>query len=196
MRSTRWNRFGILGLAVALGICAPGVSPSRAKAEEPITTAEPAPGTKYSVTAFAASFFGTALPCVASSVYIDSKGEASEALAGFPILAAYLGGPSLGHFYAGRPKRALVGVGIRSAAAVGFAIGLGIEAEKSYDAPSANTLMLLSVMVGLGSTVVDVFDAPHSVTVHNAELGHSRINLTPAAVGVARAPGVRVDVTF
>ena len=156
----------------------------------------PTPGAKNGNTAFAYSLFGTALPCVASSIYISRDGEASEAAAGLPVLAAYLAGPSLGHFYAGRPKRALVGIGIRSAAAIGFAVGLGIEDEKHYDAPSANTLMLVSVLVGLSSVVVDVFDAPRSARIHNEAARGPRIGLAPAAIGTARAPGFRVQATF
>lgn len=156
----------------------------------------PASGAKNGNTAFAYSLFGTAVPCVASSIYIARDGEASEAAAGLPVLAAYLAGPSLGHFYAGRPKRALAGIGIRSAAAIGFAIGLGIEEEKHYDAPSANALMLVSVIVGLSSVVVDVFEAPRSARIHNEAARGSRIDLAPAAIGLARAPGLRVIASF
>jgi hypothetical protein len=162
----------------------------------PAASAAPAPsGTKYGATAFAYSLFGTALPCVASSIYISREGEASEAAAGLPILAAYLVGPSLGHFYAGQSKRALVGIGIRSAAAAAFAAGLSIEEDKAYDAPSANTLMLLSVIVGLSSTLVDVFDAPRSARIHNEGLPRTKIEVSPAAIGFARAPGIRVDAS-
>ena len=155
-----------------------------------------AAGTKDGATAFAYSFLGTGLPCVASSIYISRDGEASEAAAGLPVLAAYLVGPSLGHFYAGRPTRAWVGIGIRSAAALGFAAGLSIETEKNYDAPSANTLMLVSVLVGLSSAVVDIFEAPRSARIHNDGLKGSRLDVAPGVIGVARVPGVRATISF
>jgi hypothetical protein len=166
-----------------------------ARAEGRVPGFKPAPELKYGNTAFAYSLFGTALPAVATSIIISREGEASAAAAGFPVLAGYLAGPSLGHFYAGRPKRALFGIGIRTAAAAAFTAGLAIEAEKGYDAPSANGLMLVSLMVGLSSVVVDVFDAPRSARIHNEGL-ETRLNVAPVAIGVAKAPGLRVDVTF
>ncbi|HKQ19665.1 MAG TPA: hypothetical protein VJW75_07965 [Candidatus Eisenbacteria bacterium] len=148
---------------------------------------------KYGNTAFGYSLLGTALPCVASAVLL-SNDNVRTGPGLLPTAAGYLAGPSLGHFYAGRPKRAWLGIGVRSASALAFGIGLAIEEEKGNDAPSANLLMVGGFCVGLTSAVFDVFDAPRSARLHNEELGEGHIRLTPATV--ARAPGLRADLTF
>ena len=56
--------------------------------------------------------------------------------------------------------------------------------------------MIGGFCVGLMSAVVDLFDAPRSARLHNEELGQGNLRWTPAAIGVARAPGLRADLTF
>lgn len=151
---------------------------------------------KYGPTAFGYSFMGTGVP-IATGIALGSReGEHWDAAAGVPILAGWWFGPSLGHFYAGRPKRALIGIGIRTAALAGLAVGAAIESGKSYDAPSANALEMVSIVVGLGSMFYDIVEAPLSVRRHNEELIRGHATITPAMIGEARAPGLRADWTF
>ena len=190
--------YRLAGAILILAACSPGAStwaqgPSQGSTPIPVTPGTS--GTKSGNTAFGYSLLGTGLPCVASAILL-SNDNVRTGPGLLPTAAGYLAGPSLGHFYAGRPKRAWLGIGIRSASALAFGVGLAIEGEKNYDAPTANVLMIAGFWVGLTSAVYDVFDAPKSARLHNEELMQGRLRVTPAAIGVARAPGLRADVTF
>src|SRR5712671_3817194 len=167
-------RLALGAICVAsLVACAPD-----SRAQDTGTTPD-VPGTKYGPTAFGYSFLGTA--------------HSSDAAVGLPILAGFWLGPSAGHFYAGRPKRALIGIGIRAAALAGMLIGTESNHTSDFN---VNTLAVVGFLVGVGSMAADICEAPHSVRIHNEELLRGHAALTPTVVGEARAPGLRVDCTF
>jgi len=56
--------------------------------------------------------------------------------------------------------------------------------------------MILCVSVGVFSTFVDIVAAPESARIHNRELGIGSPELTPALIGDAGTPGLRVDLKF
>jgi uncharacterized membrane protein YedE/YeeE len=149
------------------------------------------PGTKYGPTALGYSFLGTAVP-IAVGASLGTP-HSSDAAVGLPILAGFWFGPSAGHFYAGRPKRALIGIGIRTAALAGMLIGTDSNHTSDFN---VNTLAVVGFLVGVGSMVADICEAPHSVRVHNDELLRGHAALTPTVVGEARALGLRVNCTF
>jgi hypothetical protein len=104
-------------------------------------------------------------------------------------IAAYLAGPSIGHFYAGRPRRAWAGIGVRGLIGIGFtAVGASTIDEDSNNDQDALLVGLL--IVGAGAMVFDIVTAPHSAHVHNEKV--RRMSISPASVG--GAPGLRVDV--
>lgn len=106
------------------------------------------------------------------------------------VLTGVFVGPAVGHFYARRPARALLGVGIR---VVGFgaavaAVGSAWDNESS----DAETLAVLSLGVVVLSAFADIIDAPRSARKHNGEVRRARVTLGPAR----GAPGVSVSVAF
>src|SRR6185312_2151270 len=75
--------------------------------------------TKSESTALRCSLLGTMVPIGVGTFLVGGGAGASVVLGGAVI------GPSLGHFYAGRPWRAAIGIGIRSASLVGLALAVG-----------------------------------------------------------------------
>jgi hypothetical protein len=150
------------------------------------------PGTKYGPTAFGYSFLGTCVPIVVGAS-LGSSSNSSDAAVGLPILGGYLFGPATGHFYAGRPKRALIGVGIRTVAFAGMLIGVESNTTSEF---TVNGLAVVGFLVGVGSMVADICEAPHSVRIHNEELVRGHASIAPTVIGEAGAPGLRVDYTF
>lgn len=144
-------------------------------------------------TAFLSSFLATGILGGAAMIVKTSTGDQDhQAALGTTTalgIAAYLAGPSIGHFYAGRTHRAWVGIGIRGLVGLGFA---GTVATL-VDEGSANDQDALSVAllaVGAGAMVFDIVDAPRSARIHNERA--RRMSIGPASVG--GAPGIRVDV--
>jgi len=186
-------------------VCSPLLEPALARAGAPgwesagtettelwaarSTVAAGEPGSRSASRAFLVSFLGTAAPigvgyAMASSneISLDDAGPASLVLGGFVL------GPSLGHFYAGKPGRALAGIGIRVASLLGMAVAVG----ESWDQESkgADVLAGVSLGVGAGSAIFDIVTAGKSAQRHNRTAGGTRICLAPALVG--SAPGLRL----
>ena len=160
----------------------------------PAAWAEERPaGWKNENTAFAYSFFGTGLPIAAGAYISGREGEADAAAVLFPIGAGFVFGPSLGHFYAGRSKRALVGIGIRSASVAAIWAGLEIHANSGSEAPGVATIGVLGGIAGISSMLADVFEASKSARIHNRELG--KLYLSPSLIA-GTTPGIRVDAVF
>ena len=103
-------------------------------------------------------------------------------------------GPSLGHFYAARPGRALGGIGLRTLALLGVAGGVAV-AWDSEDA-GGGALALLGLGLCGTSLIADIATAPHSVQIHNDNMQEGRIafGITPSR----HTPGLglRAEVCF
>jgi hypothetical protein len=151
---------------------------------------EPAPAIKSPSGAFLYSFLGTVVP---GAVALAASGPEDDATA-LLFLGGAVVGPSFGHFYAGRPGRAFAGIGIRSASVLGLAIAVGT----SWDNPNtgSDVLAVASLVVGGGSMIFDIADAPHSARLHNQKANAVRVSVSPAAIGPDHAPGMRVDLGF
>jgi hypothetical protein len=183
------GRAGNVGLAVLVAASLVGFGPGAWAQPYP-------PGFKSDGSALFYSFFGTGLP-MGAAAYVGSRdGEVDLAPVVVPIGAGYLFGPSLGHFYAGRSRRALIGIGIRGAALGVFCVGVQRQVDSDSEAPGANTLMVLSFLAGTSSMIADIVEAPKSARIHNREMGLGAPRLTPAPIGAAMAPGFRADWTF
>ena len=146
--------------------------------------------------AVALSLFSTAIPAAAGisaasnsetrNGHSDDTGAALMALAGLTI------GPSVGHFYAGKPGRAFLGIGIRFAAIVGLAVAVG----SSWDNPNAGSdgLAVASLAIGGASLVVDIVGAAKSARDKNDEIRRIRAAATPAMI--QGAPGAALSMAF
>ncbi len=144
-----------------------------------------APGTKSETTALSLSLFGTGLPFAAAPLAGGGTG------AGI-VLGGAVFGPSLGHFYAGRPGRALLGIGIRSASVVALAVAIGNAWE--HESGGAAALGIGSVIVGTASMITDIAEAPRSARIHNGKLAEHRVSVAPWAT--RHAAGLRASVGF
>src|SRR5262245_3082701 len=177
MNAVRWLWVGCLAALVF----APGAA---AGAEEP-------PGYKSPDHALLWSFLGTAVP-VGGAFIGDQQGWGSAtAILG---LGGAVVGPSLGHFYAQRPGRAWLGIGVRTLALGGLA--LSAQNLLSEETSGGDAMLVLSFVAGTGMAVYDIATAPKSAKAHNAQLQAVRITVSPVLLGQEKAPGVRVDVAF
>jgi hypothetical protein len=166
-----------------------------ASASTTANAAEAFPGMKSESTATTYSIGGTVVPILAGAAVasVDTR-DTGGGGAAVLILSGYIAGPSAGHFYAGRPGRALLGVGIRSAALVGVAYALTDALDEEGDSsPLFGTVCLLG---GVSSMLIDMGDAAKSARIHNEKIRQQRASLLPAMIGQRRAPGVRLDVAF
>jgi hypothetical protein len=137
-----------------------------AQAGPPTVSGADLPGAKSGTTAFAWSFFGTALP-IGAALAMSSDDVDDQVVAGFTMIGALVLGPSLGHFYAGRSGRALTGIGLRTLALAGLTAGAAATWNGDSDAGSAAAY----AGVALGGAVVlwDIVRAPHSAKVRNEQ---------------------------
>ena len=179
-----WSRVSLVLSLAALALGAPA---SRAE-ERP-------PGWKNENTAFAYSLFGTGLPIAAGAYVNGREGEADAAAVLFPIGAGYVFGPSLGHIYARKSKRALVGIGVRSASVAALWAGLEIHANSGSEAPGVASIGMLGAIVGVSWMIADILEAPKSAREHNREHGLGGLRLSPSLIA-GTAPGILVDAVF
>src|SRR4051812_27483874 len=90
------------------------------------TVASGDPGSKSASGAVLFSLLGTAVPITAGSIVASSNEINLDD--GFPsslVIGGFVLGPSVGHFYAGKRGRALVGIGLRTLAVLGMAVAMG-----------------------------------------------------------------------
>lgn len=154
---------------------------------------EGVPGTKSETTALLLSFLGTATAGACAPLVFEST---SSDPAAYVLVGALIIGPSLGHFYAGRPGPAFAGIGIRLLAGAAVAVG-GLAASSEAGATSgSDAIAVVGAIVGGASVIYDILRAPHSARVHNDEVRQSRIGfrITPP-VGSAGV-GLSVAATF
>lgn len=149
---------------------------------------------KSGTTAFLCSFLATTVPAVAAGLEVW-EGSSDSKLPGAIFVGAAVLGPSTGHFYAGRPGRALAGIGLRVLTGAGVAAAILSEDSESGD-NSLEGLGIVSAVLGGAVVVWDIVDAPHSAHVHNERLRQGRVGLglipSPDGPGL----GLRVDLTW
>jgi len=159
-----------------------------------VTSNEPAPGRVSEGAALWLSLAGTAVPIVAA-IEIANYDDRSRTPAGSTVLslAGVLVGPSVGHFYARRPGRAVVGIGIRTLALGGAvaAIGAAWNDESSTAAGAA----VLALGVGVMSVFIDIVAAPDSARKHNEEVERGRAEVIPM-IGEGGIYGLRITARF
>ena len=153
----------------------------------------PSSDEKSGRTAFLYSFLATGILGGAAAIVKVSTGDQDHQSDVGSItalgIAAYLAGPSIGHFYAGETRRAWIGVGIRGLIGLGFGAALvTLVDEGNENDQSALSIALLAA--GAGAMVVDIATAPRSARIHNEKV--HRMSIGPASVG--GAPGIRVDL--
>lgn len=150
------------------------------------------PGLKSGNQALLWSLLGTTVPIAAALIVNDPENPEDPAVA-LLILGGVFVGPSLGHFYSGRPGRALVGMGFRAVALAGVVGGFAAAWNNNE---GGDALMLAGL--ALGATVIawDILRAPHSANVHNKRLNAGRIAI--AVVPLHDAVGARLSarITF
>ena len=145
------------------------------------------PRERSELTALLSSALGTGIPGVGALAASRTANDVPEAVL---FLTGYMIGPSIGHFYSGRAGRAFAGIGIRGVALVGSVLGFAYSFDESGPGRGSG-LLIASLLVGAGSVLYDIVDAPHSARVHNERVRRP-LAISPAAVG--GAPGVRVDL--
>jgi hypothetical protein len=155
--------------------------------------AEESPGYKSPKRAFLYSFLGTVVP-VGGALIAGQQSNSGSAPGIIGIGGAVIG-PSFGHFYAQRPGRAWLGIGVRAAAVGGLVLAIS-SALQGEDSGSTDLLAVLSFATGTGMAAYDIAKAPGSAKSHNAELQAVRMTVSPTLLGAAKVPGVRVDVRF
>jgi hypothetical protein len=152
-------------------------------------SAQESSGGRSKTLAVLGSAIGTAVP-VAIGVHTFSKtsGDQGASL----ILAGYMFGPSVGHFYANRPNRAFGGMALRLIPVV----GLGLASAASWDSPSkaADALAVGSGLLATGLVLADIARVSDSVRAHNAEHAHPRVSLGVVPGSRELTPAIRVDL--
>jgi hypothetical protein len=162
--------------------------PARAQPQPPAVASSGAvPDRKSPATALQLSLLGTGAGF--GMMVAGARWELSGlSLAGF---AATLIGPSAGHFYAGEAGRGLVHTGLRAGAVAtvvagatwGFFDCLDLYGEDTCEfSPGATALIIGGVVLGAGSTIYSLYDAPRAARRHNARA--RRLMLVPAPMTV------------
>jgi hypothetical protein len=147
-------------------------------------------------TALLWSLLATVVPAVltAPTTFGESEGSGDGAGAAFIFLGSVMVGPSLGHFYAGCPGRAMAGIGIRTAALIG--LSAAIAATWDGDSSGGNVLAFTSLGIGAGFIVWDIASAPGSARRYNESHRRSQVSLGLGPVGSTGVPGVRFAASF
>ena len=189
-------RHGLTFLILAAGISlVPVIAHGQGQPDGvPIATAE-IPGLKSGTSAFLWSFLGTAVPVLGGAWDVYRENSSDSVVPGIMVVGGLLFGPSLGHFYAGRPGPALVGIGIRTVAGLGVAVAAAEQLGEGTDY-QLEWLAVAGALLGGASLVWDIARAPHSAGVHNDQLrqSHMTIGVTPS-IGAAGF-GLCAEVSF
>ena len=156
---------------------------------------EQIPGMRSGTTALLFSLLGTVVPLAISAPSINTgSNEQGSGAADAVFLGTLVVGPSLGHFYAGRPLRALAGIGVRTACLFATAAGLALTWDS--DNQGGDALLFGGLIIGGAAAAWDIIRAPHSAQEHNERLreeGH-RVSIFPSLT--PRGVGLGVDVSF
>lgn len=169
-------------------------APARAQPQPPAVAASgAAPDQRSPATALQLSLLGTGVGfgMMAAGARWELGGLS---LAGFAVT---LVGPSVGHFYAGETGRGLAHTGLRAGAVTAIAAGalwgflgcLDLYGEDTCElSPGATALVAGGVVVGAGSMIYSLYDAPRAARRHNARA--RRLVLVPAPMaGTVQSSG-------
>jgi hypothetical protein len=173
MTVTRFALAMLLGASMASGLREACAGEFHAKSER---------------TALQYSLLGTMVPIGAGTFLVGDGAGAGV------VLGAAVIGPSLGHFYAARPARAAIGIGIRSASVLGLALAIGSAWEN--EGTDASLLGVGCLIIGTASMITDIAEAPRSARIHNAKKRDPRMCVLPCVLGPARAAGLAVRIQF
>src|SRR5262245_62116863 len=124
-------------------------------------------------TAFLLSFLGTAVP-VGAGLVLNNNDDGGPG--GAIFVMGGLIGPSLGHFYSGCPGRAMLGVGIRSAALAVTAVAASSVIMES-EGSSGEGAMVAGFIAFCASGVIDIATASASANKTNRKLEEQRFEL-------------------
>lgn len=174
-------------------------APLSARAQPGLTEPQPPPveeaGDKSPGVALSLALFGTAAS-YAGLVAAANSGSGELALLG---VGGIIVAPSLGHFYAGESGRgvghSLVRLGAGGAMVAGALVWMeDCWFEEDCDGGAGPFIVIAGAVVGIGSTVYSIADAPAAAARHN-EARRRRLVLTPAPiVGPDRSTGFGVHV--
>jgi hypothetical protein len=155
---------------------------------------------KSESTALKYSLYGTLVPIGTGLAIHDITGARL-------IVIGALIGPSLGYFYGGEPRRAMIGIGVRvgiGAVTVVAAIAVGDAAAKSDPGSFAGTGEAMGVLA-VGSIIV-IIHAIHDITKvksvvakHNLEFirqNQTSVTLVPKYFVASSAIGLELQATF
>jgi len=146
------------------------------------------PGFKSGTTALMWSLLGTIVPVGAGVLGASMAAEgSSDPTPGLLFLGGMLVGPALGHFYAGRPGRALAGIGVRTVSLAGL---LGGFAASWNNNSGGDALFLAGLVLSATAVAWDIAKAPHSAEVHNRTIQPGRVTI--AFSPLHNAAGVRI----
>jgi len=137
-----------------------------------------------------ASALGTLVPMAAGFVVGAADPEGSTLRADL-LDAGLLAGPSLGHFYAREPKRALFGVGVRAA---GFAVFFMADNLASGTGEAAIGTLGFGVVVA--SVLHDIVSAKKSAREHNEEIERQGARAAPLLQLASRSLTIGVRLEF
>ena len=155
---------------------------------------ERAPGLKSGTTALLLSIVGTVVPAAASAMACGECSGPEDGGEALVFLGALVVGPSLGHFYADRPGRALAGIGIRTLALAGVAGA--VAATWNTDNAGGEALGFVSLALGGAAVAWDIIRAPHSARVHNEKLQQGQAGLRFIPLHGTSGLGLRVSASF
>jgi hypothetical protein len=193
-------RLCAMGAALLVCLALPGVSHAQMPGGMPAPATEQTavPDEKSSLVAFGLPILTTGL-----GLYMLSSDDGQIVLTGALLSLA---GPSAGHFYTGDSEKVLVHTGVRAAAAATAAAGMiglfffmdcGLfEEDDICDlATVPAVLMIGGFVVGTGSAIYSIIDAPFAAERHNRKARAQQLLITPAPiVGPDHATGLGLQV--
>lgn len=193
--SRRMKLAAVLVTAAAV-LAAPLAAGAQPGMTAPVPAPAPAPvddsGDKSPGVALGLSLLGTAAGYATFVAAIDSEQEGLVWLG----LGGMVVGPSLGHFYAGESGRALghslIRVGALGTMFTGAVVMVVDCWDEEDDCGAAGPVLIVGgALLGVGSTLYSIVDAPAAANRHNQE--RRRLVLTPAPViGPDRSTGYGV----
>jgi hypothetical protein len=138
-------------------------------------------------TALLWSLGGTAVPIAAGVALVTSQ---QQGAGGFLIVTGVVIGPSLGHYYAGRPGRGLATIGLRAVVPVVTVLVMGAVCSRNggslFDqgcsqGSAGPGVALLGLGLEAASIIYDIASAPASARRYNRT--HPRLTLAPSLRG-------------
>ena len=213
-RRAAWSFFLVATVAISLALpglaraqapdeaAAPQAAPD-AQAMQPVVNMTGRVDEKHSGFALGGSLVttGLGLGAIIAGLSDGDDGESASSALALAGLTVVVIGPSFGHFYAGEYGRGLALTGVRAGALTMMAFGTGIcffESIFEPDCDSSTTGSLLitgGLVLGVGSIVYSIYDAPRATHRHNARARARQLLITPAPmVGPDHSTGIGLQL--